>query len=437
LGGSSHRRKRNESLGGHGVSISTALNTGNPVGLTRTLFVFKRFFHQKTTQQSRLHRWIGLVCFQDKRMAAIYRGSTRAGDRPVAVRPLAVRVPVASASAYGQFGPTPAHPEKQFCKHRSSDLVGISQPMQKVYALIQRVSQFKFPVLVLGESGTGKELVARAIHTQSQRRSCPFVPVDCAALVPALMESELFGHMRGAFTGATDTKRGLLETAKGGTLFLDEIGELHLEMQVKLLRAIQEQEIRPVGATALIHTDVRIIAATNRDLEKAVRTGAFRQDLYFRLNIVQIKLSPLRNRKEDIPQLVRLFLEKFADLQPSIRGLSDEATERLMAYDWPGNVRELENAIEHALALGSGPMIEVGDLPSSVQADPLEEISDEKETLSLSGLERRAIYRALTETNGDVVAAAHLLRMGKTTVYRKLKQYRAEGNKRAVGQISD
>ena len=307
-------------------------------------------------------------------------------------------------------------------------MIGGSQEMQKVYALIHRVSQFQFPVLVLGESGTGKELVARAIHSQSQRQSRPFVPVDCAALVATLMESELFGHMRGAFTGAIENKRGLLETAKGGTLFLDEIGELHLEMQVKLLRAIQEREIRPVGAAAPIRTDVRIIAATNRDLAKAVRTGTFRQDLYFRLNIVQINLSPLRNRREDIPQLIGLFLAKFADLQPSIHDISDEAMWRLMAYDWPGNVRELENAIEHALALGSGPMIEVSDLPSSVQAASIDEISDEK-NLSLSGLDRRAIYRALTRTDGDVVAAARILCLGKTTIYRKLKQYGAERNR--------
>lgn len=295
--------------------------------------------------------------------------------------------------------------------------------MQKVYALIQRVSQFKFPVLVLGESGTGKELVARAIHSESQRRACPFVPVDCAALVPTLMESELFGHTRGAFTGAIENKRGLLEIAKGGTIFLDEIGELHPEVQVKLLRALQGHEIRPIGATAWIRTDVRIIAATNRDLEKAIRGGTFRQDLYFRLNVVQINLPPLRGRKEDIPHLIDLFLDKFADLQPSIRGVSEEAMRRLMAYDWPGNIRELENAIEHGLALGSGPTIEVGDLPSSVQADSLDEISDEKETLSLRVLERRAIYRALTRTDGDVVAAARILCMGKTTLYRRLKQY--------------
>lgn len=343
------------------------------------------------------------------------------------------------ALAHRQLGALPKQiPSESLIPEQSlGDLIGISQVMQKVYALIHRVSQFRFPVLILGESGTGKELVARAIHSESQRRLCPFVPVDCGTLVPALIESELFGHMKGAFTGATDNKRGLLETAKGGTLFLDEIGELHLGMQVKLLRAIQEQEIRPVGANALIRTDVRIIAATNCDLEKAVRAGAFRQDLYFRLNIVQIKLSPLRNRREDIPQLIGLFLERFADLQPSIHGISEEATRRLTAYEWPGNVRELENAIEHALALGSGSMIEVCDLPSSIQSDSLVEIADEKEPLSLRVLERRAIYRALTQTNGDVVAAARILCMGKTTMYRKLKEYGVKRNGGPTGRISD
>jgi transcriptional regulator with PAS, ATPase and Fis domain len=304
------------------------------------------------------------------------------------------------ALTYRQLGALPQElpSENRILEQRTCDLIGVSQEMQKVYALIHWVSEFQFPVLVLGESGTGKELVARAIHGESQRRSCPFVPVDCGALVPALVEWELFGHMRGAFTGTAENKRGLLETANGGTLFLDEIGELHLEMQDKLLRAIQEQEIRPVGAPAPIRTDVRIIAATNRDLEKAVRTGAFHQDLYFRLNTVQINLSPLRNRREDIPRLIALYLEKLADLQPSIHGISEEATRRLMAYDWPGNVRELESAIEHALALGSGPMIEVSDLPSSVQGT------------SLRG----------------AIAAAQILCMGQTTLYRKLKQYRTE-----------
>jgi len=327
-------------------------------------------------------------------------------------------------STYGQFGAPPAQPEKPFPKQRTSDLIGSSWAMQKVHGLVQRVSQFRFPVLVLGESGTGKELVARAIHTLSPRHSQPFVPVDCAALVPSLMESELFGHARGAFTGAIENKRGLMEIAKGGTLFLDEIGELPLDMQVKLLRALQEREIRPIGANNQIPTDVRIVAATNRDLEKAIHDGTFRQDLYFRLNVVQIKVPPLRSRKEEIPDLIDHFLDRFGDLQPSIHGVSEDAMRRLIIYDWPGNVRELENAIEHAFALGDGPLINASDLPESVRADSLEQLSDETGTLPLHELERRAILRAITHAEGNIVVAARLLCIGKTTMYRKLKGYR-------------
>jgi len=327
-------------------------------------------------------------------------------------------------STYGQFGAPPAQPEKPFPKQRTSDLIGSSWAMQKVHGLVQRVSQFRFPVLVLGESGTGKELVARAIHTLSPRHSQPFVPVDCAALVPSLMESELFGHARGAFTGAIENKRGLMEIAKGGTLFLDEIGELPLDMQVKLLRALQEREIRPIGANNQIPTDVRIVAATNRDLEKAIHDGTFRQDLYFRLNVVQIKVPPLRSRKEEIPDLIDHFLDRFGDLQPSIHGVSEDAMRRLIIYDWPGNVRELENAIEHAFALGDGPLIDASDLPESVRADSLEQLSAETGTLPLHELERRAILRAITHAEGNIVVAARLLCIGKTTMYRKLKGYR-------------
>ena len=327
-------------------------------------------------------------------------------------------------STYSQFGAVPAQPEKPLPKQRTSDLIGSSWAMQKVHGLVQRISQFRFPVLVLGESGTGKELVARAIHTLSPRHSQPFVPVDCAALVPSLMESELFGHAKGAFTGAIENKRGLMEIAKGGTLFLDEIGELHPEMQVKLLRALQEREIRPIGANNQIPTDVRIVAATNRDLEKAIHDGTFRQDLYFRLNVVQIKVPPLRSRKEEIPDLIDHFLDRFGDLQPSIHGVSEDAMRRLLIYDWPGNVRELENAIEHAFALGDGPLIDASDLPDSVRADSLEQLSDETGTLPLHELERRAILRAITHAEGDIVTAARLLCIGKTTMYRKLKGYR-------------
>ena len=305
-------------------------------------------------------------------------------------------------------------------------LVGISPRMQKVYKLIEKVSQHSYPVLVLGESGTGKELVARSIHFSGPRRSGPFVPVDCSALGPILIESELFGYVKGAFTGALRSKVGLLEAADGGTLFLDEIADLPFDLQAKLLRALQEREIRPVGSNERVRINVRVIAATNRDLEAAIRSGSFRQDLYFRLNVVQIKLPPLRERKSDIPLLVNHFLEKFSDPERPVRSISEEAMARLMAYDWPGNVRELENAIERALALGSGPVLQLADLPSNLHSSSPDRLPASDELLPLEELERRAIFRALRETGGDKLAAARLLGIGKTTLYRKLKQYEAE-----------
>ncbi len=305
-------------------------------------------------------------------------------------------------------------------------LIGISPKMQRVYKLIEKVSQHNYPVLLLGESGTGKELVARSMHYSGPRRQKPFAPVDCSALVPTLIESELFGHVKGAFTGAMHSKQGLLEMAGQGTLFLDEIGDLPIDMQSKLLRALQEKEIKPVGSTERIAVNMRVIAATNRDLEAAVRGGAFRQDLYFRLNVVQIKLPPLRDRKGDIPLLVTAFLEKFSDPQRAVRTVSQDAMNRLLAYDWPGNVRELENAVERAMALGSGPILHVGDLPSNLQYTSAERLPENDEILPLEDLERRAIFRALRETGGDKLAAARLLGIGKTTLYRKLKQYDGE-----------
>ncbi len=219
------------------------------------------------------------------------------------------------------------------------------------------------------------------------------------------------------------SKQGLLEAADQGTLFLDEIGDLPVDLQAKLLRALQEREVKPVGSTERVHINVRVMSATNRDLEGAIRAGAFRQDLYFRLNVVQVKLPPLRDRKGDIPLLVNSFLEKFCDPQRPIRSISEEAMRRLMAYDWPGNVRELENAVERAVALGSGPILHVGDLPSNLQYNSAERLPENDELVTLEELERRAILRALRETAGDKLAAAHLLGIGKTTLYRKLKQY--------------
>jgi two-component system response regulator HydG len=304
-------------------------------------------------------------------------------------------------------------------------MIGVSAKMQRVYKMIERVSQHEYPVLILGESGTGKELVAKSIHYSGKRKDRPFAPVDCSSLVPTLIESELFGYVKGAFTGAMQSKQGLLEAAQGGTLFLDEIGDMPVDLQAKLLRALQEREVKPVGSTERRHINIRIIAATNRDLESAIRAGTFRQDLYFRLNVVQVKLPPLRERKSDIQLLVISFLEKFSDPHGPTRTISDDAMRRLIAYDWPGNVRELENAIERAVAMGSGPIVHVGDLPSNLHYPSSERVPDKDELLPMEELERRAILRTLRETGGDKLAAARMLGIGKTTLYRKLKQYQA------------
>jgi DNA-binding NtrC family response regulator len=295
--------------------------------------------------------------------------------------------------------------------------------MQRAYKMIEKVGQHEYPVLILGESGTGKEMVARSIHFSGPRKDRVFAPVDCSSLVPTLIESEFFGYVKVAFTGAIQAKQGLLEAAHGGTLFLDEIGDMPVDLQAKLLRALQEHEVKPVGSTERRHINVRIIAATNRDLEEAIRTGAFRQDLYFRLNVVQMKLPALRERKSDIPLLVTSFLEKFAGRHGTTRTISDEAMRRLITYDWPGNVRELENAIERAVALGSGPILHAGDLPSNLQYSTSERVPDRNEILPLEELERRAILKTLRETSCDKLAAARMLGIGKTTLYRKLKQY--------------
>jgi DNA-binding NtrC family response regulator len=305
-------------------------------------------------------------------------------------------------------------------------MIGVSAKMQRVYKMIEKVSQHEYPVLILGESGTGKELVAKSIHYSGKRKDRPFAPVDCSSLVPTLIESELFGYVKGAFTGAMQSKQGLLEAAQGGTLFLDEIGDMPVDLQAKLLRALQEREVKPVGSTERRQINIRIIAATNRDLESAIRNGTFRQDLYFRLNVVQVKLPPLRERKSDIQLLVISFLEKFSDPRGPTRTISDDAMRRLIAYDWPGNVRELENAIERAVAMGSGPIVHVGDLPSNLHYPSSERVPDKDELLPMEELERRAILRTLRETGGDKLAAARMLGIGKTTLYRKLKQYQLE-----------
>ncbi|HVB34095.1 MAG TPA: sigma-54 dependent transcriptional regulator [Patescibacteria group bacterium] len=302
-------------------------------------------------------------------------------------------------------------------------LVGFSPKMQNVYRMIEKVSRSQSPVLILGETGTGKELVARSIHFHGLRKKGPFVPVDCTGLVPTLVESELFGHVKGAFTGALQAKRGLIESASGGTLFLDEIGEFPLEMQAKLLRILQEREVRPVGATATVAVDIRVVAATNRDLGREVEKGRFRQDLFYRLNVVPIRVPPLRERKSDIPLIANHFLERWSRDERPTPVFSEDAMARLVAYDWPGNVRELENAVSRAAELNSGSLLSVGDLPTNLQSPAPARLPLDDEQITLAELERRAIFRALAKTRGDKMAAARLLGIGKTTLYRKLKQY--------------
>jgi DNA-binding NtrC family response regulator len=306
-------------------------------------------------------------------------------------------------------------------------LVGVSEKMGKIYRLISKVALQRHPVLIMGESGTGKELVARAVHTRGPWHDQPFVPVDCGALPPTLIESELFGHVKGAFTGAAQSRQGLLAAAGSGTVFLDEIGELPIELQSRLLRTLQEHEIRPLGSNERIRFEARIIAATNQDLDSAMKRGAFRKDLFFRLNVVSIKMPSLRDRKEDIPPLVRHFLERFGD-EKSLRQISDEALGRLMSYDWPGNVRELENCIQRAVSLGSGTFIQMQDLPSAMLYHLARKSSSGQDLGTLQALEQQAIRQALQATGGDRVRAAKLLGIGKTTIYRKLKEYGIDAN---------
>jgi DNA-binding NtrC family response regulator len=321
--------------------------------------------------------------------------------------------------------------EKIKSKQGYGGIVGRAPEMEKLYRMISKAAQSVHPVLILGESGTGtgKELVARSIHFSGPFHDKPFIPVDCGSLVPTLIESELFGYVKGAFTGAAQSKDGLLAVAEGGTVFLDEIGEMPVDLQAKLLRAIQEKEIRPVGSTKRININVRILAATNRDLEQAVSQGSFRRDLYFRLNVLNLRIPPLRERRQDIPLLIAYFLDRISRETGKVRSLSDAAIKAILAFDWPGNVRELENCIERACALSSGPVLQVIDLPSTISGTngytPLDGEASSK-IVPMSELEKRTILNTITQLNGDKLLAARLLGIGKTTLYRKLKEYGAE-----------
>ncbi len=320
-------------------------------------------------------------------------------------------------------------------------IIGQSPEMDKLYRILSKVAHSSHPVMILGESGTGKELVARSIHGNGPNAQKPFLPVDCGSLVPTLVESELFGYMKGAFTGANRNKDGLLVAAEDGTVFLDEIGELPLELQAKLLRALQEREVRPVGASHRVPIRARILAATNRDLNQMVEQGRFRKDLFYRLNVVSLKIPPLRERRQDVPLLTAHFLERIGKEYGKKFELGDEALRVLAEYDWPGNVRELENALERACSFASGDVVQLGDLPTQLQdfrmqqrrltvplRQTLQAAAAQPGVTSLADMEKQAILDTIRRLKGDKLQAARLLGIGKTTLYRKLKEYNIGDN---------
>ena len=334
-------------------------------------------------------------------------------------------------------------------------IIGRSQEMEKLYRILSKVAQSSHPALILGESGTGKELVARSIHANGPNAAKPFIPVDCGSLVPTLIESELFGHVKGAFTGANRAKDGLLASAGSGTVFLDEIGELPLDLQARLLRALQEKEVRPVGATHSVPIHARVLAATNRDLAALVEQGRFRKDLFYRLNVVNLRIPPLRERRADIPLLAAHFLDRLARESGVDYTLSDEALRMMVEYSWPGNVRELEHAIQRGATVSSGPLLQLGDLSTQLVDFALQQRrtihpagrgygaqwhaptdrtarmapgngfdgARAAEIVPLAVQEKQAILSTLETLKGDKLMAAKVLGIGKTTLYRKLKEY--------------
>ena len=312
-------------------------------------------------------------------------------------------------------------------RYSFGQIIGKAPAMRRVFQIVERVAPTNTTVLISGRTGTGKELVARAIHFNSRRAKKPLVDINCGALPEQLVESELFGHMKGAFTGAGETKKGLFETAHGGTLFLDEVQALRPDLQAKLLRALQERAIRRVGGRENIEVDVRVIAATNQDIAEAVKRGEFREDLYYRLNVVGVYLPDLRERREDIPSLIDHFLKRYAEENgQEPRHFSNEAMRLMMSYDWPGNVRELQNAVEHALAIGIGPTFTIADLPMHISGmiSRLGAPEPVGEGRTLDEVERRHILRILEETSGNHLRAAEILGIHRRTLYRKLEKYK-------------
>jgi two-component system NtrC family response regulator len=313
-------------------------------------------------------------------------------------------------------------------RHRIAGIIGDSGQMLEVTSLVRRVSSSDATVLIRGESGTGKELIAQAIHYASRRAAKPLIRVNCAALPENLLESELFGHEKGSFTGAIATRKGRFELADGGTLFLDEIGDLPLHLQAKLLRVLQEKEFERVGSSHALKVDVRVLSATHRDLEARIKSGLFREDLYYRLNVVTILLPPLRERRQDLPALMDHFLRVFAEKNgKTIRGFTREARDALLRYDYPGNVRELENLVERAVVLTRDDVIDRGDLPLTLEAS---EGADDKEThliAAVEGLERRMIKEALARASGIQTRAAELLGVTERALRYKLRKYGLRG----------
>jgi len=303
---------------------------------------------------------------------------------------------------------------------RFRDLVSKNARMRAVFDLAKTAARSNSTILILGESGTGKEVLARAIHAESGRATGPFVAVSCAALTETLLESELFGHERGAFTGAVSRHRGKFEAAHQGTIFLDEIGDVSPKLQLDLLRVLEERRFTRVGGTESIEVDVRVIAATNRDLRKLVDEGTFREDLYYRLNVIPIRIPPLRERLEDVPLLVEHLLELLAvETGRKVEGLSHDAMAALVGYQWPGNVRELKNMLERAMVVASGSTIQVRDLDLAKPEEP----EPSAELQSLEGIERAHIARVLEATNGNVTQAARILHIDRVTLYNKIKKY--------------